>query len=291
MPYKVEKHDQGYFVVNQETGKKYSKKPLTKAKANSQLKALYANTAEGAGLGDFLVKAFKKTKNLASSIATNVKDRIVGTVVGRNDYPPADRSLIERYGDKKITGICIYRDKVAGSVNTLVNVISLGQFNKVKNKYGYDDLYHLMMVITLEGGIPILLEKNEVINIHEYPTIKPSYQKFELSLPSNWNTTFKQFLSNGEAFMGDDYFKYDAMTNNCQRYIKSLVLANPPLQKENPDAIKFIEQDITGLQRDLSPTTQKIFRATTDLASRLNVLAKGKGFDGSNINHHYNENL
>jgi len=285
MPYKVEKHGQGYFVVNQETGKKYSKKPLTKAKANSQLRALYmhANDVEGGGLGDFLLKAYKKTKNLAS----NVKHRIVGTIVGRNDYPPAERSLIDRYGDKKINGICIYRHKVADTVNTLVNVISLGQFNKVKNKYGYDDLYHLMMVLTLEGGIPILVEKNEVINIHEYPTIKPDWQKFELSLPSNWNTTFKQFLANGETFMGNDYFTYDAMTNNCQRYIKSLILANPPLQQENPEVIRFIEQDITGLKRDLSPTTKNIFRATTDLASRLNVLAKGKGFDGSNINHHY----
>lgn len=285
MPYKVEKHGQGYFVVNQETGKKYSKKPLTKAKANSQLRALYMNSndAEGGGLGDFLLKAYKKTKNLAS----NVKDRIVGTIVGRNDYPPAERSLIDRYGDKKISGICIYRHKVADTVNTLVNVISLGQFNKVKNKYGYDDLYHLMMVLTLEGGIPILVEKNEVINIHEYPTIKPDWQKFELSLPSNWNTTFKQFLANGETYMGNDYFTYDALTNNCQRYIKSLILANPPLQQENPDVIRFIEQDITGLQRDLSSTTKNIFRGTTDLAARLNVLAKGKGFDGSNINHHY----
>ena len=80
-----------------------------------------------------------------------------------------------------------------------------------------------------------------------------------------------------------DYFTYDAMTNNCQRYIKSLILANPPLQQENPEVIKFIEQDTTGLQRDLSPTTKNIFRATTDLASRLNVLARGKGFYGDNI--------
>ena len=281
MPYKVEKHGQGYFVVNQETGKKYSKKALSKDKATRQMRALYANDVEGSGLSDFLVKAYKKTKN----IATNIGDRIVGTIVGRNDYPPAERSLIDRYGDKKITSICLYRHKVADTVNTLVNVISLGQFNKVKNKYGYDDLYHLMMVLTLEGGIPILLEKNEVINIHEYPTIKPDYQKLELSLPQNFNTTFRQFLSNTQTFMGNDYFTYDAMTNNCQRFIKSAILANPPLQQENPEAFRFVEQDITGLQRDLSSTTKNIFKGTTDLAARLNVLAKGRGFDSSNENH------
>ena len=85
--------------------------------------------------------------------------------------------------------------------------------------------------------------------------------------------------------MGNDYFTYDAMTNNCQRFIKSAILANPPLQQENPEAFRFVEQDITGLQRDLSSTTKNIFKGTTDLAARLNVLAKGRGFDSSNENH------
>jgi hypothetical protein len=286
MPYALQKHGQGYFVVNKETGKKYSKKALTKAKATKQLRALYANTndtIEGGGLADYLKTAYKKTKNLA----TDIGSRVVGVVVGRNDYPPAERSLIDRYGNKKIIAICIYREKLSSTVSNLANVITLGQFNKVKNKYGYDDLYHLMMVLTLDGGIPILVEKNEVINIHEYPNIKPNYDKFELSLPSNWNTDFKQFLANTQTFMGSDYFTYDAFSNNCQRFIKSAIIANPPLQQENPQAVRFIEQDLSGLQRDLSPTSKSIFKGTTDLASRLNVLAKGKGFDGSNINHNY----
>lgn len=274
MPYKVEKHGNGYFVVNQLTGQKYSKKPLTKAKANRQLRALYASEASGGGLADVLLKAYKKTKNLAS----NISGRVIGTVIGRNDYPPAERSLIDRYGDKKIIAICIYREKLDSKINSLVNLISLGQFSRIKEKYGYDELYHLMMVLTLEGDIPILLEKNEVINIHEYPNIKPTYEKFELFLPQNWDTNFKKFLQNTQDYMGNDYFTYDAINNNCQRFIKSAILANPPLQQQNPQAIKFIEQDITGLQRDLSPTTKSLFRATTDLASRLNVLARGKGF-------------
>ena len=290
MPYALQKYGQGYFVVNKETGKKYSKKALTKAKATKQLRALYANTndaIEGGGLADYLKTAYKKTKNLA----TDIGSRVVGIVVGRNDYPPAERSLIDRYGNKKIIAICIYREKLSSTVSNLANVITLGQFNKVKNKYGYDELYHLMMVLTLDGGIPILVEKNEVINIHEYPNIKPNYDKFELSLPSNWNTDFKQFLANTQTFMGSDYFTYDAFSNNCQRFIKSAIIANPPLQQENPQAVRFIEQDLSGLQRDLSPTSKSIFKGITDLASRLNVLAKGKGFDGSNMKHHYQENL
>ena len=46
------------------------------------------------------------------------------------------------------------------------------------------------MVVTLDDSIPVLVEKNEVINLHEYPNIKPNAQKFELTIPPNFNLTF-----------------------------------------------------------------------------------------------------
>jgi len=44
MPYAVRKSGKGYQVVNKHTNKKYSKKPLPKARAKAQLRAIYANT-------------------------------------------------------------------------------------------------------------------------------------------------------------------------------------------------------------------------------------------------------
>jgi hypothetical protein len=135
------------------------------------------------------------------------------------------------------------------------------------------------MVVTLEGGIPILVEKNEVINIHEYPNIKPNAQKFELTIPPDFNLTFKQMLDAGQAYMGSDWFTYDAIKNNCQRFIMSILNAQPELIKANPDVGKFVQQDTSGLDRDLSKTSKNLFNGITGLASRLNVLAKGYGFD------------
>lgn len=43
MPYKVKKSGSGYKVFKKGTSKSFSKKPLTKAKARAQQKALYAN--------------------------------------------------------------------------------------------------------------------------------------------------------------------------------------------------------------------------------------------------------
>jgi len=45
MPYQVKRTGTGFKVFKKGTTKTFSKKPLTKTKANSQMKALYA--AEG----------------------------------------------------------------------------------------------------------------------------------------------------------------------------------------------------------------------------------------------------
>ena len=272
-------------------GKKVAPK-LNNFKLYSETTLPQAPRLEGAGLADFLKKAYKKIATTASNVASGISGRVQGVIQGRNDYPPAERDLIAKHGECKITGICLYREQIASGVKKLVNIISLGQFNQVKNKYGIDELYHLMMVITVDNNgvaVPILIEKNDVINIHEYPNISPNAQKQELLISPNFNYTMNQFLDNTQAFMGVDYFTYDSLKNNCQRFIKSFILANPPLEKDNPECLKFVEQDTTGLERDLNPRTKNIFRGVTDLASRFNVLAKGRGFDSQNPNHTFTE--
>lgn len=46
MPYKISKVKGGYKVKNKKTGKSYSKKPMSKEKAEAQQRAIYANTNE-----------------------------------------------------------------------------------------------------------------------------------------------------------------------------------------------------------------------------------------------------
>ena len=369
MPYELKKVKNGYYVVSIETGKKHSKRPLSKAKAEAQLRILlqkqdekqaqnqgdiivypeskrgtlqvydvvrhekqrqeleelankkdseeeYLRTQrrhqsinrmldnpefmqnlkivdplgynklmtmpdediQGGGLFDFLKSSAQKVKNLVS----NVGRRISGTVLGRSDYPPAERNLIMKYGNMPIKSICIYREPLEKSVNMLTNTLSVGQMGQLKKKYGFDDMYHLYMVITvqetLDKFVPILIEKNEVINIHEYPNIKPNAEKLELYLSPKFNYTFKQFLDNGQRVMGSRYFTYDPFDNNCQIFISSLISANPPLEQDNPNANKFILQDVEGLKTELNPVSKALFRGTTGLAGRMNVFLKGYGF-------------
>ena len=46
MPYSLEEHHPGYYVITTATGKRHSDKPLTKEKAEAQMRALEASEVE-----------------------------------------------------------------------------------------------------------------------------------------------------------------------------------------------------------------------------------------------------
>jgi hypothetical protein len=79
MPYKIKKSGSGYKVTNKNTGKTYSKKPMSKQKARAQQCAMYANSHE------------ESFDNKLSSILENLE--------GPVGQPEHD------YSDMSITGI------------------------------------------------------------------------------------------------------------------------------------------------------------------------------------------
>lgn len=47
MPWKIKKSGKGYVVVTKATGREHSKKPMSRAKADKQIRALYASERKG----------------------------------------------------------------------------------------------------------------------------------------------------------------------------------------------------------------------------------------------------
>ena len=72
------------------------------------------------------------------------------------------RETLEKYGENKITNITIGRDPVNRIVQSIVNFISGGQYEQARKLLNYDDIYHLYMIITLDDGTRLRLEKNQI---------------------------------------------------------------------------------------------------------------------------------
>jgi hypothetical protein len=207
----------------------------------------------------------------------DMPSRIVKAVKGiRTDFRPQDREFIKRYGYSLITSITIYRKPVQAFISPILNAVSLGKFGDLLNEKGIDTLFHLFMVISFkpvgEQQMNYKIEKNEVITITKVNGIEEG-ESINVSLKRP--IPINQLLYKTKEMMGDNFFSYNGLTNNCQNFVMSILQANDLLK---PEYKEFIYQDVSDLERELPDMTKSFMNGTTGLASRLDILKNGYGF-------------
>ena len=151
-----------------------------------------------------------------------------------------------------------------------MNIMTAGKYNQVKRQLNYDDMFHLYLIVKLENGMNLLMEKNQVVNIEPY---KFDIDKDCKNIKLNKDITFTQLLLNGEKFQGDTFWKYHPKTNNCQNFVLSLLKGN---NLGDDSLYSFVKQDANQL---FTPLAEKITSGVINLAGRFDVLLKGTGFE------------
>ena len=81
------------------------------------------------------------------------------------------------------------------------------QFEKVKDKNDYDDYFHLNLNVTLDNGVVLTVEKNEVINIKKGAKLTSKSETMEVTNPPE-NTTLQQLMDRTREHQGKKYFLY-----------------------------------------------------------------------------------
>ena len=226
------------------------------------------------GIGDTTITKIAKSKYTPNVIAKPLQavQSYAHTVIeGRNDYQPSARAVIKQYGDKHIKEIKIIRQPIQSFINTAFNALTFGQFQKKLDELPYDKLFHLRMVVTMEDGKKIQIEKNEVINITlKIDTVKGQE---EIDVPIHNSITLNQLLEGGKSILKDKYFSYRAFGNNCQDYQIALLKGSNLL---NPQLEAFIKQDVSELA-NINPYLKKIANTFTDLGGKFNEIIHGTG--------------
>jgi len=192
-------------------------------------------------------------------------------VYGRTDYPQDQKNLIGEVGNSVVRNIRIGRTPLPTILNTAINIVTLGAFKKALNRSPFDKLYHLFIILTLDGGKTVLLEKNAAINMQLNPPTPPKGTTFfdVNAIPST--LTFKLLLENTKTFMGTKFFPYDSIKNNCQDFILSIFKANHLLTQPIVD---FVKQDVNGLFKNFT-NTKKLMNAVTNLGGVADIAMKG----------------
>lgn len=217
----------------------------------------------------------KTTGKIADKLHIKPLQKVVSyanTVLnGRDNYPPNARKVIEQHGSKSIKNMVIIRQPIQSFINKVFNGLTFGAFQKKLDELPYDDLFHLRMVVTLEDGTRIQIEKADVINVST--TITAHSRQENMDVPINKTLTLTDLLNGGQNVLGSNTFSYRAFGNNCQDYQMALLKGS---SLDTPALTTFVKQDTSELAT-LSPALVKVANAATDLGGKMNEIIKGTG--------------
>lgn len=193
---------------------------------------------------------------------------------------------LEIYKDKKIDKLEIMRDALKRHWTGAINILSLGKFDELQKKHGFDKLYHLALFATIDGQ-RIIIEKNEVINIEPFKPSMVSPTSEYMNVPlRNKNLTLNEMMDRTKKLMGDTlFYDYDALgtngneANNCQNFVMNILKSSNLLDRNN---LNFLYQNVNTISKDFQNSQfsylPNVLKGITRLGSHVSRFI-GKGDD------------
>jgi hypothetical protein len=229
----------------------------------------------------------KKHKEMivGSGFIEDVKYRVKSLV--DKDYRNTSNRSFDEYlkqnGNKEVESISVGRTPINKGIDTVLNVLSLGNYNRVKKRLKYDDVYHQYFIVNYKDGTKTKWEKNSII---EARNVSPEDEKnlfFKLPTRPNENLTLNELYKNAK-----DKYKnieeYSAENNNCQDFIKKIVDSNK-LIPDNVDENKILQsQDAKQLINSLPTPLKSIPFIATEISRLKEKVIDGKGLNRKNVN-------
>ena len=223
----------------------------------------------GAGIKDF----YKKVINF-------IPDRVKAVSKGVRTTPSAKfQSFLDKEGSQPIQKIEIARKPINSNISKILNLISLGGFNTVKKKLGYEDVFHSYLLITVDGKT-YKVEKNHIVQESEATEKDKNNEKYNLTLPSP-NMTVKQLIDKSA---DKDLYYYDPSNRQCQDFTRRLIEENG-ITTTDPTALEVIKPQDSAKLIDSLGVLSSVPRHITDVASIADRAVTGNGITPYGFRH------
>jgi hypothetical protein len=222
---------------------------------------------EGAGFFSDLVATSR-------SLYKKTKSKIQNVFSPSSAFNNISNKTLGQFGNQVISEMKVVRTPIQKIISSALNLITLGKFDELKKKYGYDKLFHLSLMCNV-GNKLVYVEKNEVVNISPNFTITDQSEFRDVSL-GNRTITLNDLVMNTLNSIGNQrFFQYDAFTTNCQRFIIDILTTNKLITDELQ---AFILQPMEQIVAELPSGLPKFARTITDVGAILSRL-RGDGRD------------
>lgn len=189
----------------------------------------------------------------------------IKTLTGEKRLPKSVRSILQKYGDKKVIGAEIVREPLSKGARTFSDLLSGGKFSEIEKKY-YDKFFHLYMILILDDYTELLYEKNQSPVL--WTSIpKKTDQAESRTIMFDEGIPLAQFVQKHIDRVGmNDYMTYNPTSLNCQNFILNALQANG---YNDPTMKAFIYQDLTKLIEETPTFSKWLAKKATDVAAAI----------------------
>jgi hypothetical protein len=200
------------------------------------------------------------------------------------DFSNKIKKILKKYGDENIVSIRVGRRPINKLVEKAFNIISIGKWNELRQQYYYDKLFHLFLILTLQDGTKLSLEKNDIVNmnVNDSRCSESGVDCIELEYPQNSITVNDLVKKPLDRIGKNNYFVYDPFKLNCQIFIRSVL---ETFGLYNNKVNDFVYQDLTDIIQNLPFYVKWTGKAVTDIS------AFGKKITGAGVKNHNKKDI
>ncbi len=182
---------------------------------------------------------------------------------GYNNFDARNQEFLKAHGSEPITSLKVRRAPISNNINIALNLLSLGQWDKSRAKYGYDDLFHLGLIV------------NDIYAIQRIGRVSVNYKDPDaprtefLNLPVPAGLTMKSMLEQTLQRVGPKvFFSYDPFTYNCQGFLRTVL---ETVGLFTPEVERFVYQPVDALLREQPGYVQSVAHVLTNFGQFTGV--------------------
>lgn len=217
------------------------------------------------------VKDIKKNFNLIKSM-TDTPKFIEALKYGHKTLSYSFRQVFEPAKNMNVISLEIIRNPLSKPLQSILSSFTGFELERKLKNENYDALFHLKIRINNKFDF----EKEQAANFshaknnpnQEIMNIDPRYIKQGLTIGELVENTIKA--------MGNAFFNYDGLKNNCQDFILAVLHSNGIYNSEYDN---FVKQNTDEIFKSTPSLLKGIMNKVTDLANRAQILTEGTGLN------------
>jgi hypothetical protein len=206
---------------------------------------------------------FNKNSNYktGNGLLGNVNEKL-------NTMPLLIKQFMSKHGDELIRKVTICRTPLSKVFTMIGNLLTRGDWKIQLDKLGYDNVYHLYIIVELDSGT-YRIEKNSRVEI----TTKINRGKDNIDFFNIPEMTILGLFEQTEDRIGSEkMWRYDPFSTNCQNFVLALL---DTMQLTTDEAVTFVLQQASELVQ--SDMLKSIAKGVTDAhAIGLHTIQGGK---------------